>query len=73
MFGARRVCVCPTDGGLSFCEERVHLVHVSHQLSISEGEVGHVSPGLCCRHQLDQGWARDTQRQWGRVRAKEEE
>lgn len=43
-----------TDADLFLCEENVYSVNVSHELSISEGEVGHVSPGLGGSHELNQ-------------------
>lgn len=43
-----------TDGDVFLCEKRVHFINISHELSISKREVCHVSPSLCCSHQLNQ-------------------
>lgn len=50
-----------TDSDSFVREERVYCVNISHELSISEGEVRHVSPGFCRRHELNQCWKRDEQ------------
>lgn len=50
-----------TDSDSFVREERVYCVHISHELSISEGEVRHVSPSFCCRHELNQCCIRDEQ------------
>lgn len=50
-----------TDSDSFVREERVYCVHISHELSISEGEVRHVSPSFCCRHELNQCCKRDEQ------------
>lgn len=43
-----------TDSDSFVREERVYSVNISHELSISEGEVRYVSPSFCCRHELNQ-------------------
>lgn len=47
-------CARRTDSDSFVREERVYSVNISHELSISEGEVRYVSPSFCCRHELNQ-------------------